>query len=107
MCEHVNCSTPAREREKTRSLGKAALGGPFSLVDHNGEPKTDKSFLGQWMLIYFGFTFCPDVCPDELEKMASIINKLGEAAISWVVQLLMLVSLCHSAMSACEYWVVY
>ncbi|KAL5490970.1 hypothetical protein EMCRGX_G016181 [Ephydatia muelleri] len=66
----------AREREKTRSLGKAALGGPFSLVDHNGQPKTDKSFLGQWMLIYFGFTFCPDVCPDELEKMASVINKL-------------------------------
>ena len=79
VCEHVNSlSSIAREREKTRSLGKAALGGPFSLVDHNGQPKTDKSFLGQWMLIYFGFTFCPDVCPDELEKMALVINKLGE-----------------------------
>ena len=66
------------EKEKTRSLGKAALGGPFSLTDHNGETKTNDDFLGQWLLLYFGFTFCPDICPDELNKMASVINKLGK-----------------------------
>ena len=65
------------EKQKTRSLGKAALGGPFSLVDHNGERKTNQDFLGQWLLLYFGFTFCPDICPDELNKMAMVINKLG------------------------------
>ena len=65
------------EKQKTRSLGKAALGGPFSLIDHNGERKTNQDFLGQWLLLYFGFTFCPDICPDELNKMATVINKLG------------------------------
>ena len=68
------------EKEKTRSMGKAALGGPFSLIDHNGERKTHQDFLGQWVLLYFGFTFCPDICPDELNKMATVINNLGEEA---------------------------
>ena len=68
---------PAAEKERTKSLGKAALGGPFSLTDHNGQKKTDKDFLGQWVLIYFGFTFCPDICPDELEKMATVLKNLG------------------------------
>ena len=59
-------------------MGKAALGGPFSLMDHNGERKTNNDFLGQWVLLYFGFTFCPDICPDELNKMASVVDNLGE-----------------------------
>ncbi len=60
-----------------KSYGKAALGGSFSLVDHNGVKRTDKDFLGQWVLLYFGFTFCPDICPDELEKMAKVIDNIG------------------------------
>lgn len=71
------CLFKAAEKERTRSLGKASLGGPFSLMDHNGNPKTDKDYLGQWILVYFGFTFCPDICPDELEKLTKAINKLG------------------------------
>ena len=55
------------------------MGGPFSLTDqHNGQPKTDKDYLGQWVLLYFGFTFCPDICPDELEKMSLVISELGK-----------------------------
>ena len=77
LCFSLSPPCTVLEKQKTRSLGKAALGGPFSLMDHNGERKTNQDFLGQWLLLYFGFTFCPDICPDELNKMATVINKLG------------------------------
>ncbi|XP_069510599.1 protein SCO1 homolog, mitochondrial [Ambystoma mexicanum] len=66
------------ERERQRSLGKPLLGGPFSLIDHQGQPKTNKDFLGQFVLIYFGFTHCPDICPDEIEKMILVVEEIDE-----------------------------
>ena len=55
------------------------LGGPFTLTDETGARVTDETFRGRFMLIYFGFTYCPDVCPTELAKMAAALDLLGEA----------------------------
>lgn len=54
-----------------------SLGGPFSLVDQTGRAVTERDFAGRWMLVYFGFTYCPDVCPTELGVMASALDALG------------------------------
>jgi len=62
------------------SAGKALVGGPFSLIDHTGRRVTDKDFRGRYMLVYFGFTYCPDVCPSGLQVIAAALQQLGPKA---------------------------
>lgn len=57
----------------------AAIGGAFSLVDQAGQPVTEKSYAGHWRLMFFGYTFCPDICPTELQVMAQAMDLLGPA----------------------------
>jgi SCO1/SenC len=59
------------------TTGKPALGGPWVLVDQDGIPRTDASYKGEFALLYFGFTYCPDICPSELVKVGKIIDGLG------------------------------
>jgi cytochrome oxidase Cu insertion factor (SCO1/SenC/PrrC family) len=57
-----------------------AIGGPFTLVDQNGVVRHDSDFRGELMLIYFGYTFCPDACPTALQTMSSALDELGDRA---------------------------
>jgi protein SCO1 len=61
------------------NLSGSAIGGPFSLVDESGRRVTSDTFKGQWRLMYFGFTYCPDVCPVDTANMAAGL-KAFEAA---------------------------
>jgi protein SCO1 len=64
----------------SQTAGKALIGGPFSLVDTDGRPVTDRDFRGKLMLVFFGYTHCPDVCPTELQTMAEVMDRLGSGA---------------------------
>lgn len=70
-----------RRQRRAQELRALALGqGDFELVDHTGRPRRKADFRGQWVLLYFGFTHCPDVCPDELEKLSRAVELLDRDA---------------------------
>lgn len=52
------------------------IGGPFTLTDHAGQKVTEKTYEGDYKLIYFGFTYCPAICPTELQKVSRVMNAL-------------------------------
>jgi protein SCO1/2 len=60
--------------------GKASVGGPFELTDHTGRQRSDADFRGKLVVLYFGYTSCPDVCPTELQAITLALDKLGAAA---------------------------
>lgn len=57
-----------------------SLGGPFNLIDDKRRPVTDAAYRGQWMLVFFGYSNCPDDCPLTLQKMATALTALGPLA---------------------------
>jgi len=69
--------TPAPDGEGQVAVsGKALIGGPFSLIDQTGKRVTDKDFQGRYMLVFFGYTNCPDICPAGLQVMSAALDKL-------------------------------
>jgi cytochrome oxidase Cu insertion factor (SCO1/SenC/PrrC family) len=60
--------------------GTALIGGPFTMVNQKGETVTDKTYAGQYTLIFFGYTFCPDECPTELQVISAALNEMGPDA---------------------------
>jgi cytochrome oxidase Cu insertion factor (SCO1/SenC/PrrC family) len=59
--------------------GRGQVGGPFALIDQYGKPRTDADFRGKLLLVFFGYTTCPDICPTELMQIAMAVDKLGAA----------------------------
>ncbi|MBL4853553.1 MAG: SCO family protein [Robiginitomaculum sp.] len=69
----------AQSGQVTAVSGKADIGGAYELVDHTGKPVTNKNYLGKAQLIFFGFAYCPDVCPTALQKMGAALELAGDA----------------------------
>ena len=59
------------------------IAGRFSLMTLDGRHVTERSFYGKWLLVYFGYTFCPDVCPTQLAEVADALQRLGPSAKRW------------------------
>jgi protein SCO1/2 len=72
--------TESRTERAVATSGKALIGGPFALTDQNGKTVTDQDFRGRFMLVFFGFTHCPDICPAELQVMSQSLDALGPKA---------------------------
>ena len=70
----------SRQMHQPQGTGVALVGGPFALTDQNGRRVTEKDFLGKYMLVFFGYTYCPDVCPTELQVMTAALDQLGPDA---------------------------
>ncbi len=60
--------------------GRGSVGGPFTLTDTTGKPRSDREFRGKLMIVYFGYTFCPDVCPADLMAITQALDTLGPLA---------------------------
>ena len=69
------CSAPAQRGPLTDS----GVGGPFAMVDQDGRAVTDRTYAGRWRLMYFGYTFCPDVCPVDVQKIAQGMKAFAAA----------------------------
>ncbi|MGH6742275.1 MAG: SCO family protein [Bradyrhizobium sp.] len=61
-------------------FGRGPVGGPFTLTDPNGKPYSDSEFRGKLMIVYFGYTFCPDICPTDLMAITQALDALGKDA---------------------------
>jgi protein SCO1/2 len=74
---------PARSAAEIMDIlmwNREPVGGPFELIDHAGKPRTERDFRGKLMLVYFGFTYCPDICPTDLQAIGLALDKLGAEA---------------------------
>jgi protein SCO1/2 len=72
-------SDPSVRSGSLPATGKALIGGPFSLVDASGKRVTDADFRGRYLLVFFGYTYCPDVCPSSLQVISAALDALGPA----------------------------
>ncbi|GAB0134805.1 hypothetical protein EsDP_00003161 [Epichloe bromicola] len=69
-----------RIADASKGVGRPKVGGTFELIDQNGKPFTSEMMKDKYSLVYFGFTRCPDICPEELDKMARMLDIIEEKA---------------------------
>ena len=72
-------SQPAATPPARPPLQGSSIGGPFTLVDQNGRTVTDRQFAGKYRIMYFGYTFCPDVCPADMQNVGAGLRLLEES----------------------------
>lgn len=70
--------SPGGQQPRPTSVGTAAIGGPFVLVDQMGRARTDRDFRGKHMMVFFGFLYCPDICPATLQRVSEVVDQLGD-----------------------------
>jgi protein SCO1/2 len=84
----AGCSSRAQTSEEMSAArlmddlmwNRGPIGGPFALIDHTGKLRTDEDFRGELLLIYFGYSYCPDVCPTDLQQIGLAVDGLGAGA---------------------------
>lgn len=74
--EKAKVAERKRQETATAKVGRPRIGGPFSLVTSTSHPFTHEDLLGSFTLVYFGFTNCPDICPEELDKMGEVVDRI-------------------------------
>jgi cytochrome oxidase Cu insertion factor (SCO1/SenC/PrrC family) len=82
------CCGPAAAAEQASAVqmmddlmyGRGSVGGPFTLTDQTGRQRSDTEFRGKLMIVYFGYTYCPDICPTDLMAITQALDALGPAA---------------------------
>ena len=79
LAAQTQSSRSAAELMDAVMWAREPIGGPFALIDHTGKPRTAADFQGKLLLVYFGFTYCPDVCPTDLQNIGLALDKLGAA----------------------------
>ncbi|KAG0141751.1 hypothetical protein CROQUDRAFT_51267 [Cronartium quercuum f. sp. fusiforme G11] len=85
--EKMKVEERKKEEMANKSVGKVKVGGPFELLNaKTGEIFTEKDLLGKFTLIYFGFTNCPDICPEELDKMCDVISRIKDDKLDIPIQ---------------------
>ncbi len=80
LAGHLWSTRPGGDGDDGRVAEEPTVGGPFTLVAPDGRTVTDRDFRGRWMLVFFGYTFCPDVCPTALANVALVLERLGPLA---------------------------
>ncbi|MBY4637473.1 SCO family protein [Sphingopyxis sp. XHP0097] len=76
----ASCGGPAEAPPARPPLEGARIGGPFTLVDQDGNSVSDTDFAGKYRLLYFGYSFCPDICPIDLQKLMRGLTQFEKAA---------------------------